>query len=54
MHNRAAILETAKGEFVVRDTEIPQPEQGEVLIRVCLRFIPLLRSYICRSWNKSH
>lgn len=34
MSNKAAFLETAKGEFVVRDTEIAQPGEGEILIKV--------------------
>lgn len=36
MRNRAAFLETAKGDFAVRETEVPQPEEGEVLIKVGL------------------
>ena len=32
--NRAVFLEAAKGEFVVRDTKIWQPEEREVLIKV--------------------
>jgi NADPH:quinone reductase-like Zn-dependent oxidoreductase len=34
MSNRAAFLETEKGQIVVRDAEIPEPEEGEVLIKV--------------------
>ncbi|KAF2733869.1 GroES-like protein [Polyplosphaeria fusca] len=34
MANRAAFLETEKGEFTVRDTEIGQPGDGEILIKV--------------------
>jgi Zn-dependent alcohol dehydrogenase len=33
MSNRAAFLESAKGEFSVRDADIAQPEEGEVLIK---------------------
>jgi NADPH:quinone reductase-like Zn-dependent oxidoreductase len=34
MNNRAAFLETEKGSIVVRDGEIPDPGEGEVLIKV--------------------
>lgn len=34
MANRAAFIETEKGAVVVRDAEIAQPEEGEVLINV--------------------
>jgi NADPH:quinone reductase-like Zn-dependent oxidoreductase len=34
MSNRAAWIEVAKGEIVVRDAEIPEPGEGEVLIKV--------------------
>ena len=34
MSNRAAFLESAKGSFVVRDAEIAELEEGEVLVRV--------------------
>lgn len=34
MANRAAFLETEKGQFVVRDAETWQPGPGEVLIKV--------------------
>ncbi|KAH5254458.1 hypothetical protein HBI67_151950 [Parastagonospora nodorum] len=34
MSNRAAFLESAKGSFVVRDAEIEELEEGEVLVRV--------------------
>ncbi|KAF2028354.1 GroES-like protein [Setomelanomma holmii] len=34
MSNRAAFLETAKGKFTVRDTERPEPGDGEVLVKV--------------------
>jgi Zn-dependent alcohol dehydrogenase len=52
MSNRAAFLDTPKGEFVVRDTEIPQPEKGEVLVRVSYGATSLLQSYTCGLWNK--
>jgi hypothetical protein len=34
MSNRAALVESPKGEVVVRDTEVFEPEPGEVQIRV--------------------
>jgi NADPH:quinone reductase-like Zn-dependent oxidoreductase len=34
MSNLAAFLETEKGQIVVRDAEIPEPGEGEVLIKV--------------------
>jgi NADPH:quinone reductase-like Zn-dependent oxidoreductase len=34
MSNLAAFVETEKGQIVVRDAEIPEPEEGEVLIKV--------------------
>jgi hypothetical protein len=34
MANRAAFLESEKGKFVVRDAEIGQPGEGEVLVKV--------------------
>jgi NADPH:quinone reductase-like Zn-dependent oxidoreductase len=34
MNNRAAFLETAKGEIVVRNAEIAELEEGEVLVKV--------------------
>jgi NADPH:quinone reductase-like Zn-dependent oxidoreductase len=43
MSNRAAFLETAKGQFVVRHAEIAEPGEGEVLVKVCitvLKYIP--------------
>jgi Zn-dependent alcohol dehydrogenase len=36
MSNRAAFLETPKGQFVVRDAEIAEPREGEVLVKVCI------------------
>jgi Zn-dependent alcohol dehydrogenase len=35
MSNRAAFLETAKGELRVRDAELAEPGEGEVLVKVC-------------------
>jgi Zn-dependent alcohol dehydrogenase len=35
MSNRAAFLETAKGEFRVRDADLVEPGEGEVLVKVC-------------------
>jgi hypothetical protein len=34
MSNRATFLETAKGEFSVRDADLVEPGQGEVLVKV--------------------
>jgi NADPH:quinone reductase-like Zn-dependent oxidoreductase len=34
MENKAAWLESEKGKFVVRETELAQPGEGEVLIKV--------------------
>jgi hypothetical protein len=53
MSNRAAFLETPKGQFAVRDAEVPQPEQGEILIRVSLSEISFLQSYTCCLCNSS-
>jgi hypothetical protein len=41
MSNRAAFIETEKGQIVVQDAEIAQPEQGEVLIKVTLGMFEL-------------
>jgi NADPH:quinone reductase-like Zn-dependent oxidoreductase len=32
--NRAAFIETPKGQIVVRDIDIPEPGEGEVLVKV--------------------
>jgi NADPH:quinone reductase-like Zn-dependent oxidoreductase len=32
--NSAAFIETPKGQIVVRDTDIPEPGEGEVLVKV--------------------
>jgi NADPH:quinone reductase-like Zn-dependent oxidoreductase len=32
--NRAAFIESPKGQIVVRDTDIPEPGEGEVLVKV--------------------
>ena len=37
MSNKAAFVETAKGQIVVRDAEIAQPGDGEVLVKVPLQ-----------------
>lgn len=34
MSNKAAYLESEKGSFVVRDAEVWQPGEGEVLVKV--------------------
>jgi Zn-dependent alcohol dehydrogenase len=34
MSNKAAFIESEKGHFVVHETEIAQPGEGEVLIKV--------------------
>ena len=34
MSNKAAFVEAEKGQIVVRDAEIAQPGEGEVLVKV--------------------
>lgn len=34
MSNRAAFVESAKGAIIVRDADVPEPEEKEVLIKV--------------------
>lgn len=34
MSNRAAFIESEKGQIVVRDAEVPEPGEGEVLVKV--------------------
>lgn len=42
MANRAAFLEAEKGSFAVRDTEIGEPGEKEVLIKVRNKHLQLV------------
>jgi hypothetical protein len=49
MSNKAAFVEAEKGRIVVRDAEIGQPGEGEVLVKV-LPFLNLYLKYILTGY----
>jgi len=49
MANRAAFLESAKGAFVVRDADIEQPGEKEILIKVCNSTVSRLKQHLNHS-----